>query len=101
MPWPTAKPPVTTTTAVRQLSMHKVSNGRLWPAIRFLILFRRGFGFSVFWATTDPAVVAETCTNLGGPWTSLATSPLLAGTAAFSDPRWTNYPRRFYRVRSQ
>jgi hypothetical protein len=32
---------VTTTTAVRQLSMHKVSNGRPWPAIRFLILFRR------------------------------------------------------------
>src|SRR5262249_20381125 len=30
-PWPTAKPPVTTTTAVRQLSMHKVSNGRPWP----------------------------------------------------------------------
>src|SRR5215469_7652513 len=34
-PWPTAKPPVTTTTAVRQLSMHKVSNGRPWPATRF------------------------------------------------------------------
>jgi hypothetical protein len=29
---------VTTTTAVRQLAMHKVSNGRPWPAIRFLIL---------------------------------------------------------------
>src|SRR5215471_7732680 len=40
-PWPTAKPLVTTTTAARQLSMHKVSNGRPWPAIRFLILFRR------------------------------------------------------------
>jgi len=23
---------------VRQLAMHKVSNGRLWPAIKFLIL---------------------------------------------------------------
>jgi hypothetical protein len=31
-PWPTAKPPAPTTTAVRQLSMHKVSNGRPWPA---------------------------------------------------------------------
>src|SRR5262245_15908705 len=40
-PWPTAKPPLTTTTAVRPHSMHKVSNGRPWPAIRFLILFRR------------------------------------------------------------
>ena len=34
MPWPTAKPPVMTTTAVRQLSMHKVSSGRPWPAIK-------------------------------------------------------------------
>src|SRR5215467_7683229 len=40
-PWPTAKRPVTTKTAVRQRPMHKVSNGRPWPAIRFLILFRR------------------------------------------------------------
>jgi hypothetical protein len=31
---------VTTTTVVRQLSMHNVSNGRPWPAIRFLILFQ-------------------------------------------------------------
>src|SRR5262249_7572290 len=33
-----ANPPVTTKTAVRQLAMHKVSNARPWPTIRFLIL---------------------------------------------------------------
>jgi hypothetical protein len=59
-----------------------------------------GFGFSVFWATTDRAVVVEACTNVSGPWTRVATNTLVSGATAFTDAQWTNYPRRFYRVRS-
>jgi hypothetical protein len=56
------------------------------------------FGFTVSWAPNIPIVV-EACTNLGSPvWSSVAT--LSAGSAYFSDPQWTNYPERFYRLRS-
>jgi hypothetical protein len=30
-----------------------------------------------------------------------ATNALTGGTFQFSDPDWTNYPARFYRIRSQ
>jgi len=60
------------------------------------------FGFRVSWATNVPVVV-EACTDLGTPvWTPLTTNSLApAGWFQFSDPDWTNYPNRLYRVRSQ
>jgi glucuronoarabinoxylan endo-1,4-beta-xylanase len=58
------------------------------------------FGFTISWATNIPVVV-EACTNLAGPvWKLVATNTLTGGTSYFSDPRWTNYPRRFYRLSS-
>jgi hypothetical protein len=58
------------------------------------------FGFTISWATNVPVVV-ETCTNLASPvWSPQATNTLTGGTSYFSDPQWTNYPERFYRVRS-
>jgi hypothetical protein len=60
-----------------------------------------GFGFTISWAT-NRSVVVEAATNLANPvWTPLATNPLVNGTNYFSDPNWTNYPRRFYRIVSQ
>jgi hypothetical protein len=60
-----------------------------------------GFGFTVSWATNLPVVV-ETCTDLANPiWSPLATNALSAGWFHFSDPRWMDYPNRFYRVRSK
>jgi hypothetical protein len=57
-----------------------------------------GFGFLVSWATNIPVVV-EACTNLSNPlWQPLQTNSLTNGTFFFSDPEWTNYPGRFYRV---
>ena len=60
-----------------------------------------GFGFTISWAT-NVTVIIEASTNLGNPvWMPVATNPLVAGTSYFSDLNWTNYPSRFYRIRSQ
>jgi hypothetical protein len=59
------------------------------------------FGFSVSWAT-NLNVVVEAATELANPiWSPLATNRLSGGSFYFSDPQWTKYPRRFYRVRSR
>jgi hypothetical protein len=57
------------------------------------------FGFTISWATNVPAVV-EASADLSKPiWTPIATNNLSAdGTSSFSDPQWTNYPARFYRL---
>jgi hypothetical protein len=59
-----------------------------------------GFSFIISWAT-NISVVVEDCTNLAIPtWSALSTNTLTGGSSYFSDARWTNYPNRFYRVRS-
>ncbi len=59
-----------------------------------------GFGFTISWAT-NASVVVQAATNLANPvWIPVSTSPLTSGTNYFSDPQWTNYPERFYRVTS-
>jgi hypothetical protein len=59
------------------------------------------FGFTISWATNVPVVV-EASTDLSKPvWTPIATNTLTGGASYFSDPQWTNYPARFYRVKSQ
>jgi hypothetical protein len=59
------------------------------------------FGFEVSW-TTNRSVVVEACTNVANPnWAPVATNNVSGGTFYFSDPQWTNYPNRFYRVRPQ
>jgi hypothetical protein len=58
------------------------------------------FGFNINWAS-DKTVVVEACTNLSNPiWQPVQTNTLTSGSAYFSDPQWTNYPGRFYRLRS-
>ena len=58
------------------------------------------FGFSVA-GTTNIPVVVEASTNLGaGPWVVLQSTTLTNGVLNFSDPAWTNFPGRFYRIRS-
>jgi hypothetical protein len=59
-----------------------------------------GFGFTVSWATNVPVVV-EACTSLANPiWCPVGTNTLTDGASYFIDPQWTNYPARFYRLRS-
>jgi hypothetical protein len=58
------------------------------------------FGFNINWAS-DQTVVVEACTNLFNPdWQPVQTNMLTTGSAYFSDPQWTTYPSRFYRLRS-
>ena len=59
------------------------------------------FGFTVSWAT-NLNVVVEAATDLKNPnWSPLTTNALNNGVVNFTDPQWTNYPSRFYRVRSK
>jgi hypothetical protein len=59
-----------------------------------------GFGFIISWAT-NISIVVEACTNFASPvWQPVQTNTLTDGWCYFSDPDWTNYPVRFYRLRS-
>jgi hypothetical protein len=58
------------------------------------------FGFTVNWAS-GMVVGVEACTNLANPvWSPVQTITLTNGSSYFSDPQWTNYATRFYRIRS-
>jgi hypothetical protein len=58
------------------------------------------FAFNINWAS-DTVVVVEACTNLANPvWNPVSTNMLTSGTSYFSDLQWTNYPDRYYRLRS-
>jgi hypothetical protein len=60
-----------------------------------------GFGFTITWTSGMTAVV-EASTNPTSPfWVPLATNTFTSDSAYFSDPQWTNYPGRFYRLRWQ
>jgi hypothetical protein len=60
------------------------------------------FGFNITSRTNLPLpIVVEACTNLtSASWTALQTCTLTNGSIYFSDAAWTNYPCRFYRIRS-
>jgi hypothetical protein len=58
------------------------------------------FGFNIFWGS-GMVIVVEACTNLFNPvWQPVQTNTLTGGSSYFSDTQWTNYPGRFYRLRS-
>jgi hypothetical protein len=58
------------------------------------------FGFNITGTTNIPLVV-EACTNVGNAtWTPLQSLSLTNGAFYFSDPAWTNFPSRLYRIRS-
>ena len=58
------------------------------------------FGFNVNW-TSGRVVVVDGCTNLANPaWVPLQTNTLTGSPVYFSDPRWTNFIGRYYRIRA-
>jgi hypothetical protein len=58
------------------------------------------FCFVVSWAT-NISVIVDACMDLASnAWQPVQTNALINGSANFSDPDWTNYPARFYRIRS-
>ena len=63
-------------------------------------LGRNQFGFNIAWAG-GMTVVIESTTSLAHPtWVPERTNTLTGDVWYFSDPAWTNYPARFYRLRS-
>jgi hypothetical protein len=88
------------------------NNGQFWPWLTELWIPQlqtnggdfgvqsNGFGFNINWASGQ-TVVVEACTNLANTsWLPVQTNMLSGGSFYFSDPQWTNYPARFYRLRS-
>jgi hypothetical protein len=58
------------------------------------------FGFTIT-GTSGLVIVVESCADLGNPaWSPVGTNTLTGGSSYFSDPQWTNYPTRLYRLRS-
>ena len=57
------------------------------------------FGFT--FTGTNSQVIVEACTNLSTRvWSPVGTNTLTGGSSYFSDPHWTKYPGRFYRLRA-
>lgn len=73
----------------------------LWnPLISSALVQNNGFAFNIG-GTTNIPVVLEACTNLAAPvWQRLAGCTLTNGLVSFMDSDATNYPARFYRIRS-
>jgi len=58
------------------------------------------FGFNISWADGKTVVVQASTTLTSPSWQPVSTNTLTDGTSYFIDSMWTNYPSRFYRVRS-
>ena len=56
------------------------------------------FGFTIT-GSSNLVVVVEASGSLANPvWSPLQTNALNGNPLYFTDPYWTNYPSRFYRV---
>ena len=58
------------------------------------------FGFDVTGTKNIPIVVEASADLANAAWTALQSCTLTNGSIYFSDPQWTNYPTRSYRIRS-
>jgi hypothetical protein len=59
-----------------------------------------GFGLPIAGTPDIPIVLEAAAQAAGSPWTPLLSGTLTNGSIHFSDADWTNYPTRFYRIRS-
>jgi hypothetical protein len=58
------------------------------------------FGFNIT-GTSGLVIVVEASSSLSNPaWSSMETNTLVSGLAYFSDPHWTNFTARFYRIQN-
>jgi len=58
------------------------------------------FGFNIGGTPDIPLVIEASTDPAARSWISLQSCTLTNGLIYFSDPQWTNYPGRFYRIRS-
>ena len=61
---------------------------------------RNQFGFDITGTANIPVVVEASTNLIGFPWTTLLTGNITNGSIHFSDSQWTNFPSRYYRIRS-
>jgi len=62
------------------------------------VILSNQFGFSIT-GTTNLPIVIEASSNLAtGTWTPVQSCIITNGSIYFTDPSWTNYPSRFYKV---
>jgi hypothetical protein len=59
-----------------------------------------GFGFNITGTANIPVVVEATSNLSSATWSVLQSGALTNGSIYFNDCQWTNYPSRFYRIRS-
>jgi hypothetical protein len=84
-----------------QQQMGSVTSFQLLPTMSSMGVQTNQFCFRITGNSGATAVV-EVCTNIANAmWSPLQTNTLTSGSWTFSDPSWTNNPRRFYRVRIQ
>jgi hypothetical protein len=57
------------------------------------------FGFLITGTSNLVVVVVASADPAAAAWLPLSTNTLTAGSSYFSDPNWTKYPARFYRLR--
>lgn len=73
---------------------------RVLPSISNISVQSNSYSFSIS-GDSNMVVVVEACTNFSNPdWQPVQTNTLISGLACFSDPQWTNYSSRFFRLRS-
>jgi hypothetical protein len=58
------------------------------------------FGFNIKGTTNIPIVVEASSRLSSASWTAVKNCTITNGLIYFSDPQWTNFPSRFYRIRS-
>ena len=59
------------------------------------------FGFNIISPSGMTAVVEASSDLTSNNWAPVATNVLTEGSIYFGDPEWTNFPGRFYRIRSR
>lgn len=60
----------------------------------------QSFGFVVAGTPDIPVLIERSNGDFVPPWNALQICTLTNGLIYFSDPQWTNYPYRYYRIRS-
>jgi BspA type Leucine rich repeat region (6 copies) len=75
-------------------------NSQVQPRITSFGVRTNRFSFSITGGLNQVIVVEAGTSSANTLWTSLGTNNLTGGSSSFSDPQWTNFTRRFYRLRS-
>jgi hypothetical protein len=75
-------------------------NPQVQPRIANAGVRTNRFGFAITGGVNQVIVVEAGTSSANTLWAPVGTNNLIGGSSFFSDPQWTNYTRRFYRLRS-